>query len=267
LMDLIGHDVNFAVTRSVFDATFGDRRYLPSLIQQELVQAGRLGRKSGRGFYDYRANVVKLEPATLPPRPAPAGVALQGALGSAAALVERLAGAGIAVERASGAGVLRVGAATLALTDGRTATQRAADAATPDLVLYDLALDYAATPRLAVAKADQCSAAAFDAVVGLLQTAGIAISPIDDVAGLLAMRTVCMLANEAADAVTQGVASADDIDDAMRHGTNYPLGPLAWAQQLGYARVVQVLDHLCAHYGEERYRVSPWLRRQLAASR
>ncbi|MFN9806206.1 MAG: 3-hydroxyacyl-CoA dehydrogenase NAD-binding domain-containing protein [Betaproteobacteria bacterium] len=54
LMDLIGHDVNLAVTRSVFEATFFDRRYTPSLAQQELVRAGRLGRKRGRGIYDYR---------------------------------------------------------------------------------------------------------------------------------------------------------------------------------------------------------------------
>ena len=59
LMDLIGHDVNFAVSRSVCDAYFGDRRFTPSLIQQELVFAGRLGRKSGRGFYDYGADAHK----------------------------------------------------------------------------------------------------------------------------------------------------------------------------------------------------------------
>jgi 3-hydroxybutyryl-CoA dehydrogenase len=54
LMDMIGHDVNFAVTRSVWNAFFNDQRFLPSLIQQELVDAGFYGRKSGRGFYDYR---------------------------------------------------------------------------------------------------------------------------------------------------------------------------------------------------------------------
>ena len=53
LMDFIGHDVNFAVTRSVFEAFFYDPRYKPSLTQQRLVEAGRLGRKSGRGYYDY----------------------------------------------------------------------------------------------------------------------------------------------------------------------------------------------------------------------
>jgi len=52
LMDLIGHDTNYLVTQSVFEANFGDKRYQPSLVQKALVDGGRLGRKAGKGFYD-----------------------------------------------------------------------------------------------------------------------------------------------------------------------------------------------------------------------
>jgi len=64
LMDFIGHDVNFAVTRSVYEATFHEPRYRPSLSQQRLVEAGRLGRKAGRGVYDYREGAAKPAPTT-----------------------------------------------------------------------------------------------------------------------------------------------------------------------------------------------------------
>ena len=55
LMDFIGHDVNFAVTQSVWQSFWYDDRYKPSFSQKKLVEAGYLGKKSGRGFYDYRS--------------------------------------------------------------------------------------------------------------------------------------------------------------------------------------------------------------------
>ena len=66
LTDLIGHDVNYAVTNSVFNSYYQDTRFLPSLIQKELVEAGRLGRKSGQGFYSYAENSQRPEPRTEP---------------------------------------------------------------------------------------------------------------------------------------------------------------------------------------------------------
>jgi len=63
LMDFIGNDVNYAVTSSVFEATFYDPRYRPALTQRRLVEAGLLGRKRERGYYDYRAGVAPPSPA------------------------------------------------------------------------------------------------------------------------------------------------------------------------------------------------------------
>ncbi|MFJ4052963.1 3-hydroxyacyl-CoA dehydrogenase PaaH [Pseudomonas sp. NPDC089743] len=267
LTDLIGQDVNAAVTRSVFDAYAHDPRFRPSLIQQELVAAGRLGRKSGQGFYDYREGAESAEAASIKPTQAPQRVRIEGNLGPAQALIGALQGAGIVCEQACGAGVIRLPGATLALTDGRSATVRAAEEDLQDLVLFDLALDYAKPGRLALGKADQADESALYVAAGLFQSLGWQVSAIDDTPALVVMRTVAMLANEGADAVMQGVASATDVDRAMRYGTNYPRGPLAWADSIGVRLVLHVLSMLQEHYGDDRYRPSALLRRHAITQR
>jgi 3-hydroxybutyryl-CoA dehydrogenase len=271
LIDLIGLDVNLAVTKSVWAAYFNDTRYAPSVLQEERVAAGFFGRKSGRGFYDYSPGSTKPDPTSEPPQARPAHVTVHGELGVAEPLAARIAGGAVAVEGARAdsrfpAGAIHVpgsgGGTWLALTDGRTATKRVVDTGVRDLVLFDLALDYASATRLAVAAADTCSVAAAGAAVGALQAAGLKVSRLDDVAGLAVMRTVAMLANEAADAVVQGVALPEAIDVAMRKGVNYPRGPVAWADAIGAGVVRDVLANLALHYGEDRYRISPLLARR-----
>jgi 3-hydroxybutyryl-CoA dehydrogenase len=268
LMDLIGHDVNLKVTQSVFEATFGDRRYVPSLGQQELVRAGRLGRKSGRGIYDFRDGAARPQPKIEEGSDPVRRVVAVGSLGLATPIITRLEAAGIDVVRVQGTGVaaiagwLEIGAARLMLSDGRPATRRAAEDGHEHLVLFDLALDYAATRRLGLATADQCGEAAFRTVCATLTRAGFACSRMDDVAGMIVLRTIAMLVNEAADAVAYGICTADAIDDAMRYGVNYPRGPMAWAESVGLDFFARVLTHLREHYGGERYRTSVLIQRR-----
>ena len=271
LMDLIGHDVNLAVTRSVFDAYFGDPRFTPSLIQQALVDGGRLGRKSGRGFFDYAEGAAAPAVSNEPAAALPATIAVRTGSASGQILATRLQAAGIAFREEGGIAddtcLLRADDARVYLTDGRSATQCAADSAWPATVMADLALDLATARRIALAPSDMCSGEAFQAAVGVFQAAGFAVSRFADVPGLAVMRTVAMLANEAADAVNQGVCNAAAADTAMRLGVNYPRGPLAWADQVGPRHILAVLDNLARLYGEDRYRASPLLRRVAASGR
>lgn len=263
LMDMIGHDVNFAVTNSVWRAFYNDQRFLPSLIQQELVDAGFLGRKTGRGFYDYREGAVKAEPASQAAVAENFRFRLFSGSTAGLALADRLQAAGIDFARheAGDGRIAEAGEAVIFLTDGRSATQRAAESGIDNLLLIDLALDYRKATRLALSSAAQCSPAAAAAAVALLQAAGMAVSRLGDTPGMAVMRTVAMLANEAADAVNQGVCSPAAADSAMRLGVNYPQGPLAWADQLGPEVIRQVLANLAASYGEDRYRTSPLIQR------
>ncbi|SHN27176.1 3-hydroxyacyl-CoA dehydrogenase [Duganella sacchari] len=285
LMDLIGHDVNFSVTQSVFNAYFQDPRFTPSVLQQEMVNAGFLGRKAGRGFYQYGDGAAAPQAQQEAAQRKPEYVSYtmeQGAahaVGGAVidALASRLRAANIEIVQRKTPETIRptgphddapafhCNGAAVYLTDGRSATQRARDNHHPDTVLFDLALDYGSARRIAIACADQCSPAACQAVVGLLQAAGFTVTRLDDVPGMAVMRTVAMLANEAADAVNQGVCNAAAADTAMQKGVNYPRGPLAWADAVGIEHIVRVLANLGASYGEDRYRVSPLLRRKQAS--
>lgn len=256
LMDLIGHDVNFAVTQSVFNAYFNDPRFTPSLIQQELVNAGFLGRKTGRGFYDYAADAAKPQPRIEQNTRTPSQIMLGESMPLYASLQSRLTEA--KQQRADLPGLIaQIDDACLFLTDGRTATERAHALGIDNVVLIDLALDYASAPSVAITRARQCADDAYAAVAGALAQCGYAVVPLQDVAGMAVMRTVAMLVNEAADAVNQGVCTSADLDLAMEKGVNYPLGPLAWGERIGIERIHEVLLHLAAHYGEDRYRASP----------
>ena len=266
LMDLIGLDVNLSVTESVFQATAYDPRYAPHLIQQELVRGGRFGRKNGRGFYDYGKDMPPRTVQAVAAAGTPAAMQCPARLGLLQPLVTRLQAAGVQVATRDDLPddtlslVLGDDTVHVALTDGRTAAERGAASDGAPWLLLDLARDFTTTTHLG-ASANPGGAAHLPALAAVLATADIALIALADVAGLALMRTVCCLANEAADVMTWTGTTARDIDTAMVLGTAYPLGPLVWADAIGVSRVATVLANLQAHYGEVRYRRAPALSR------
>ena len=161
LMDFIGNDINYTVTETVFEAFYFDPRYKPSFTQKRLSEAGYLGRKTGKGYYNYDES-----------------------------------GAKTSLNIASG------------------------------------------------------------------QTYGYAEKK-DNLSQYIVDRVLAMLINEAADALFWNIASAEDIDNAMTKGVNYPKGLLAWADEKGIDWCVNTLDSLYEEYKEDRYRCSPLLRKML----
>ena len=148
LMDFIGNDVNYTVTETVFKAFYYDPRYKPSLTQKRVFEAGYLGRKTGKGYYDYSKDLEKHK--------APENT---------------------------------------------------------------------------------------------------------DLSEKIVDRILVMLINEAADALFLNIASAEDIDNAMMKGVNYPKGLLAWADEKGIDWCIEKMDALYDTYREDRYRCSPLLRK------
>ena len=88
---------------------------------------------------------------------------------------------------------------------------------------------------------------------------------VNDTTGGVLPRVVANLVNEAAFALMEGVAEPADIDQAMRLGTNYPHGPLEWADQIGIDQVAGILDALGDAYGRDRYRTAPLIKQMVAA--
>lgn len=107
--------------------------------------------------------------------------------------------------------------------------------------------------------------AATEALEALLAGWGIAVERVGDFAGLVLRRVLFMVINEAVFALWEGVATREDIDQAMKLGTGYPRGPLEWADAIGLDRVYDGLRGLHEEFGEDRYRPCPLLRKMVAA--
>jgi 3-hydroxybutyryl-CoA dehydrogenase len=238
-------------------------RFTPSLAQRRLVESGRLGRKSGRGWYDYRDGAKRPEPHTAGPAEPPAYVVAEGGLGPAAELPALIREAGVEVREEggdNGTGLLLPGGGRLVLADGRTSAEFR------DVVHFDLALDYREATRIALSASPGASPRTVAEATGLFQALGKKVSVIGDVPGMIVARTVARIIDLALDAVAKGVATEEDVDTAMRLGVNYPLGPVEWSRRLGAEWACELLGGLHGCVPTGRYAPSLALQRHAHAS-
>ena len=101
--------------------------------------------------------------------------------------------------------------------------------------------------------------------LALLKRLDYSVELVEDRVGLVQVRVLTMLINEAAFAVMEGLATPEDIDKAMLLGVNYPKGPLAWADEIGIGVVTLILDGLRREYEQERYRPCVLLKQMMRA--
>lgn len=286
LMDLIGIDVNLAAMRSMYEQTYGEPRYRPSPIQTRMVHQKALGRKTGRGFYTY-APETKLEEPTPPELHRRRGV-VRFSPGSWASGVLKLCRKGgystaendVHRPEKPVIGIVRAGrhenlerlvvimdsdlpadipllcqCADVTLTEIATWVRR------PERLVGFDGVFLANGPVATLVASPTLNPFTRAKLDDFFKNLGYLSSWVADSPALVLPRIIAMLVNEAAFAAGEGVADFDTIDKAMQLGTNYPHGPLAWAKELGFTKVVAMLDHLHREYGEDRYRVAPLLRR------
>jgi len=261
LMELTGLDVTQPASELIYNQFFQEPRYRPNLIMRSRFEAGLLGRKSRRGFYEYDAEmkpVIAAEPAAPADRPASVWVSPAESQGHAA-LVELLKKLGAPLE--SGA---RPGASSLILVTpiGEDATTCAVEQGLDPKRTVAVDTLFPMVKRRTIMGTPITDPAYRAAAHGLLAADGVPVTVCCDSPGFIAQRIVAMIVNIGCSIAQSRTAQPADIDKAVTLGLNYPNGPFRFGDVLGPDRVYRVLNGMYRIYGDPRYRPNIWLTRR-----
>lgn len=286
LMDVIGLDVNYATSLSVYERLQAER-LKPNQMQRRMVEEGCLGRKSGRGFYDYRdgdPERMEFQPETTPEDRVNVEevIVVLGFGGVADELCERLqphfanvvqvtsdelldqmpsdatvvfdVGDGTSDRRSILANIdARLGAEAMLFVDAYATdvTQALTELRHPErLIGYGILSSLDRQRAVEIADHEYLSEDALALAQEIFEALDKAICIVADEPGLYLGRTIGAIVNEAVIAVQEGVASAEDVDTAMRLGVNYPRGPIAWGREIGGRRLTRILQRVADSEGE-----------------
>ena len=265
LIDLIGLDVNLAVSRSIHAAYSGDPRYTPSLLQQELVEAGRRAEERPRFLRPCRRRRASRAAHRA------AGATADAHRGRGRSRARRTADRALAQGRHRGRPALGRGpdpdreCAPRAHRRPRRHRMEPSAAGAGDPVRSRPGFRHLRAPCVGARRSGRrrrsCPGRRADAG-GRYHRLRDRRPPGDagDAHGVHA-------GERGGGGGAHGRGERGAVDQAMRLGVNYPRGPLAWAEAIGLERVRDVLDHLARTYGEDRYRASWLLRRKALAKR
>jgi 3-hydroxybutyryl-CoA dehydrogenase len=285
LMDMVGIDVGFEVAKSFDAQSFGEPRWKPNVLQARMAAAGRLGRKTGAGWYDYPEGEPYRPEDPQPPVAGGGGgrrVAIDGSGELARQLRQRALAAGFDAREPGDFGgedepELVIDASVPApISDLGVAVEGVPTA----LLCADLALHARGEPgacgfhllaplehvqlveltRLPTTPQETCTA--FEE---FFRSLGLHAEWVGDGPGLVLGRIVCQLVNEAAFAVGEGVGSATDVDAGLTLGLNHPRGPVEWGRRIGLDHVLATVDGLWDELHDPRYRAAPLLRQRASA--
>ncbi|MGP4734331.1 MULTISPECIES: 3-hydroxyacyl-CoA dehydrogenase [unclassified Psychrobacter] len=277
LLDLTGIDVSHPVMESIYNQFYHEARYRPHPLTRQMLVGKKLGRKVGAGFYHYE-NGQKLSAATAQDQSSEALI-------SDAVITSVWVGADLAEDKTQLVDYLK--------SQGITIDDN--DKPNPDsLVLLapygedttNAAIRYQVNPKQAVAidmliglakhrtlmpslvTQEKFVAQAYTLFGKGLDANEAATQPIVDATlisesiGFVTQRVVAMVINLGCDIAMQGIASPEDIDNAVKLGLGYPYGPISWGDHLGASRVLLILERIYGLTGDPRYRPSPWLQRR-----
>ncbi|WP_379544252.1 3-hydroxyacyl-CoA dehydrogenase [Psychrobacter sp. R86515] len=277
LLDLTGIDVSHPVMESIYNQFYHEARYRPHPLTRQMLVGKKLGRKVGEGFYHYE-NGQKLSTATTQDQSSEALI-------SDAVITSVWVGADLAEDKNQLVDYLK--------SQGITIDDN--DKPNPDsLVLLapygedttNAAIRYQVNPKQAVAIDMLTGLAKYRTLMPSLLTQETFVAQayalfskglddseattqpivgatlIAESVGFVAQRVVAMVINLGCDIAMQGIASPEDIDNAVKLGLGYPYGPISWGDHLGASRILLILERIYGLTGDPRYRPSPWLQRR-----